>query len=103
MASVALPCETPEIRSEFFEIWRNDRPPRGGDGSRTALRRGRSPRGPKPKAKNYPKLIAAAHELRDRWLEHVNEAGLMAGGKYDVSRTLGGAEPAKPLALLPAA
>ena len=40
-----------------------------------------------------PKLIAAARELRDRWLEHVNgsgRAGLISQGKYDVSRCLDG-------------
>src|SRR5687768_6288590 len=44
----------------------------------------------KPKAKNDPKLVAAARELRDRWLEHVNAAAvsqLAAQAKYDVSRT----------------
>jgi hypothetical protein len=44
----------------------------------------------KPKAKNDPKLVAAARELRDRWLERVNAdpSGLESGGKYDVSRAL---------------
>jgi hypothetical protein len=47
---------------------------------------------PRVRAKNDPKLIAAARELRDRWLEQVNADG--AGriearqGKYDVSRQL---------------
>ena len=53
-------------------------------------------RGPKAKAslrrKNDPKLVAAARELRDRWLERVNapgdEAALPSRGKYDVSRAL---------------
>jgi GNAT superfamily N-acetyltransferase len=46
------------------------------------------------KAKNDPKLLAAARELRDRWLEQVNAPGgasvlVEAGrGKYDVSRAL---------------
>ena len=42
----------------------------------------------KPAMKNDPKLVAAARELRDRWLEEVN-AGMYlpaAHGKYDVSR-----------------
>ena len=45
---------------------------------------------PKPRKKNDPKLIAAARELRDRWLEKVNQDGiaLESQGKYDVSRTL---------------
>ena len=48
---------------------------------------------PKKKRKNDPKLVSAARELRDRWLEQVNAPGgerLLAGcGKYDVSRALG--------------
>ena len=39
------------------------------------------------KQKNDPKLVAAARELRDRWLEEVNAAPQQAiTGKYDVSR-----------------
>jgi N-acetylglutamate synthase-like GNAT family acetyltransferase len=51
---------------------------------------------PKPekrqRVKNDPKYIAAARELRDRWLERVNASGgasiLMSSGKYDVGRAL---------------
>jgi hypothetical protein len=69
----------------------------------------------KPKVKNDPRLIAAARELRDRWLEHVNtadaEAAVLVGGKYDVSRqvpggmvgTIAGASGVKAMGLLPAA
>jgi hypothetical protein len=36
-----------------------------------------------------PQLAAKARELRDRYLEQVNERPLLApGGKYDVSRTM---------------
>jgi GNAT superfamily N-acetyltransferase len=44
----------------------------------------------KPKVKCDPKLVSAARELRDRWLEHVNagEMLLEGAGKYDVSKTL---------------
>jgi len=41
--------------------------------------------------KNDPRLVVAARELRDRYLEHVNTHGLVSGGadgKYDVSRAL---------------
>jgi hypothetical protein len=54
---------------------------------------------PKPKRqkrKNDPRLVSAARELRDRWLERVNadpSAMLVASGKHDVSRALVG--PAK--------
>jgi hypothetical protein len=51
----------------------------------------------KPKRKNDPKLVAAARELRDRWLEHANAdpSMLLPTGKYDVARALVSAvEPA---------
>ena len=49
-------------------------------------------RAPKPKAKNDPKFVAAARELRDRWLEEVNAERYLpeASGKYEVSRRLPG-------------
>jgi hypothetical protein len=59
--------------------------------------------------------VAAARELRDRWLERVNagEHVLAGGGKYDVSRALAAPSSAspssstllmnRPAALLPAA
>ena len=56
--------------------------------------------------KNDPMLIAAARELRDRWLEQVNREGLPleVRGKYDVAREIQGTqERAKPATLLPAA
>ena len=51
------------------------------------------------KVKNDPKLVAAARELRDRWLEHVNTTPLLAPAisplfstaKYDVGRALAAA------------
>ena len=44
----------------------------------------------RPRMKNDPKLVAAARELRDRYLEEVNANRLLPGaqGKYDVSRAL---------------
>jgi hypothetical protein len=41
-----------------------------------------------PKVKNDPKLVAAARELRDRWLERVNDdpLALIGLGKYDLRR-----------------
>ena len=41
-----------------------------------------------PKAKADPKLVAAARELRDRWLERVNASPMVTQGKYDVSRSI---------------
>ena len=54
----------------------------------------KAPREPKTKQKNDPRLIAAARELRDRWLEQVNGRSpdatpLIGQGKYDVSRAAG--------------
>ena len=47
-------------------------------------------REPKPRRKNAPKLVAAARELRDRWLEQVNadESLILPRGKYDVTKAL---------------
>jgi hypothetical protein len=42
------------------------------------------------KQKNDPRLIAAARELRDRWLEQVNSGQVSGEGKYDISRQLPG-------------
>ena len=45
----------------------------------------------KAAVKNDPQLVAAARELKDRWLEQVN-GGLylpMGNGKYEVSRLIG--------------
>jgi hypothetical protein len=55
----------------------------------------------KAKAKADPKLVNAARELRDRWLEKVNEEpGLIeSSGKYDVVRMIGQDEGKKVLAL----
>jgi hypothetical protein len=42
------------------------------------------------KVKNDPRLVSAARELRDRWLEQVNARQLVGEGKYDVSRAIEG-------------
>jgi N-acetylglutamate synthase-like GNAT family acetyltransferase len=44
----------------------------------------------KPKVKADLKLVAAARELRDRWMEHVNSGAtsIESAGKYDVTRAL---------------
>jgi hypothetical protein len=59
------------------------------------------------KAWNDPKFIAAARELRDRWMERVNDDPLLlaSSGRYDVSRQLSGPESLRsaPAALLNAA
>jgi len=51
----------------------------------------------KPKAKNDPRLVAAARELRDRWLEQVNTGQANVAlpvGKYEVCRAIGEERPA---------
>ncbi len=48
----------------------------------------------KPRRRNDPKLVAAARELRDRYMEQINDGLLLppgACGKYEVSRSLEGA------------
>jgi len=53
-------------------------------------RRGGKPaREKKRKAPHDRRLVAAARELRDRYLEHVNGQVLACEGKYDVSRQMG--------------
>ena len=50
------------------------------------------------KTKIDPKYLAAARELRDRYLEHVNDRMILpeARGKYDVSRMLPATATAMP-------
>ena len=60
--------------------------------------REKKPKPPRVKAKIDPQLVAKARELRDRYLERVNDHLLIApSGKYDVSRCL--AAPDAPRAL----
>ena len=44
---------------------------------------------PKVRQKNDPRLVAAARELKDRWLEQLNATPLLSCGKYEVSRIVG--------------
>jgi len=70
----------------------------GGDGGRNPVHRPRRWGGPelveppKPRQKNDPKYVAAARELRDRYLEQINDTelgGLPApNAEYDLSRRL---------------
>jgi hypothetical protein len=55
------------------------------------------------KRKADPKLIAAARELRDRWLEHVNSGAMLIedAGKYDVARAVAGPSGVTEALLLP--
>jgi hypothetical protein len=57
----------------------------------------RAPSAPRPK--NDPRHVAAARELRDRWLEEVNAERYLprAQGKYDVSRAIAHQKPQTPL------
>jgi hypothetical protein len=69
----------------------------------------RQPREKAPAARIDPKYLAAARELRDRYLEHVNSDEGMAAlatrrGKYDPSRALPpGRETAPAVRMLPRA
>ena len=57
----------------------------------------------KEKIRNDPKFVSAARELRDRWLERVNEdpAMLESNGKYDINRMIAADEPRTEALLLP--
>jgi hypothetical protein len=90
---------TPMSRGLFFELPKAEKPKRA--------------KAAKVKQKHDPKLVSAARELRDRYLEHVN-ADPMAleapGGKYDVCKSSAGsrlgqieATPIKQTPLLAAA
>lgn len=82
----ALPTITPAGRSLWFAP---PKPPAPTAAEKKAQRA--KERAEKPRPKNDPKLIAAARELRDRYLEQMNERLLLppaASGKYDVSRAL---------------
>ena len=48
----------------------------------------------KPKVKLDPAHVAAARELRDRYLERFNSGMVLPAGKYDVARAIVGARPA---------
>ena len=70
----------------------------------TALhrRRSRKPKAEKkPKLKNDPAHVAAARELRDRYLEQFNDASngglVLPGGKYEVTRRIEATAGGKPL------
>jgi hypothetical protein len=56
-------------------------------------------RAPRKKVKHDPRLVAAARELRDRWLEQVNATPLLSHGKYDITRAL--SANTTPIAALP--
>jgi hypothetical protein len=58
-----------------------------------------APREKRKSVKNDPKLVAAARELRDRWLERVNAdpTALPSRGKYDVTKARGDVEGSKGL------
>ena len=56
---------------------------------------------PRVKLKNDPAHVAAARELRDRYLEQFNSGLVLPGGKYDVCRVID-AKPAKPQAMVEA-
>jgi hypothetical protein len=51
-------------------------------------------RPPRKTTKNDPRLVIAARELRDRWLEQVNTTPLIGCEKYAVSKVIGEAHAA---------
>jgi hypothetical protein len=61
--------------------------PKQGD-SVAAVQTQREPKQKTPHLtpKNDPRLVAAARESRDRWLEQVNATPFLSHGKYEVTR-----------------
>jgi hypothetical protein len=61
-------------------------------------------RPPRVKQKNDPRYVAAARELKDRWLEHVNTGQYLptANAKYEIGRAIT-TEPVNAVLMLPAA
>ncbi len=57
----------------------------------------------KPRLKHDPQQLAAARELRDRYLEQFNSGLILPAGKYAVGRELEAPTASSPTALLPAA
>src|SRR6185436_10540934 len=59
----------------------------------------------KPQPKCDPKLIAAARELRDRWMEEVNSGRFLpeSNGKYEVSRQIAASDQRLAASLEPSA
>ena len=55
---------------------------------------------PREKRRNDPRLVAAARELKDRWLEEVNAGRYLppSRARYDVARALPGVAPLRQLA-----
>ena len=81
-------------------------PPPANDAPAPVVEKAKPKREKKPKAKIDPKHVAAARELRDRWLEPVNAdpSLLVAQGKYDVAKALASpsGETLAPIPALPA-
>ncbi len=128
MPGEAQRLETPTLRAKRPKVTKPAAPPIKGvmsGGLRFAPALSVEPLVEKPKreskqkthrvkVKNDPRLVAAARELRDRWLEQVNTDGFaLPAAKYDMSRHIGEAvtvsqvDPkplsARPTYLLPAA
>ena len=72
-----------------FRRWLVVRSSKGSPEAKEAAKSEKPPR-KREQFKNDPKLVAAARELRDRYIEQINADRLLtaAHGKYDVSRQL---------------
>jgi hypothetical protein len=70
-------------------------PPKAGESDKS-LEKDAAKRAPRAKVKIDPKLVRAARELRDRYLERINDEPSVLGShaKYDLTRMLEAA-PAK--------
>ena len=85
---------------------RFDIPQQGEPLAETKPAKGAKEKAPRVKRACDPRLVAAARELRDRWLERVNDTPLLSRAKYDVARLVdasGAQLPSHAPLLLPAA
>ena len=65
----------------------------------------KTPKPKREKVKNDPKVVAAARELRDRWMEQLSAdpTKQIGQGKYNVAKAIVASEPPPQPAMLPAA
>jgi hypothetical protein len=71
--------------------------------AKTAVEKCKPAKKKREKVKADPAHVAAARELRDRWLEQVNTGRVTGEGKYDVSRRAALEGDGDQMPLLPAA
>jgi len=90
-ASKAKKVVTQPPKKPSNGLWFAPPQPKPGSPEAIAAKIAEKPKRPREKFKNDPKMVEAARELRDRYMEQINIGNLLppgASGKYDVSRQL---------------